>query len=65
VRTPPSIQIVVSLEGEARVFLYAKTAEDETRLRRVWNSRTDDLRNLDAVVRRLLNELDGPDREAA
>jgi hypothetical protein len=61
---PPRLVVVLKLEQPGHIVLDADTYEDELRLRQ-WLRRSTVLRNLPALLARLLDDLDDGDRIAA
>lgn len=63
-RRPPSLWILLPLEGGARIILDAETYEDELRLRQFLR-RSRAMERLPEIIPRLLDDLDGVDAKAA
>ena len=56
--------ITVELEGRPQARIEARSLEEERKLR-LWLARSRDVRGLPTLLARLLEELDGLDREGA
>jgi hypothetical protein len=63
-RAAPELVVRVPLEGDARIILDARTAEDELRLR-AWLRYSSAFEALPAILARLLDDLDDGDRREA